>query len=115
MFAEQFQEYLLQKLFIVRTNNNLLIYIMTTSNLDATKHWWVESIARFIFSIKYEKGQDSAALDALSQVTLKLGAKTMKSILDGVTAGMTERADAQNPVVAEADEEIHKPVQETAI
>ena len=29
--------------------------------------------------------------------------------------GMTERADAQDPVVAEADEEIHKPTQKTAI
>ena len=39
----------------------------------------------------------------------------MKSILDGVTTGMTKRADAQDPAMAEADAEIHKPVQETAI
>ena len=55
------------------------------------------------------------AADALSQVTLKLDAETMKSILDGFTMGMTERADAQDPAVAEADEEIHTPVQETVI
>ena len=36
--AEQFQEYLLWKPFIVRTDNNLLTYIMTTPNLDATRH-----------------------------------------------------------------------------
>ena len=47
-------------------------------------------------------------MDALSQVTLKLDAETVKSILDGVTMGMTERADAHDPAVAEADEEIHK-------
>ena len=28
----------------------------------------------------------------------------MKSILDGVTVGTTDRADAQDPVVAKADE-----------
>ena len=39
----------------------------------------------------------------------------MKSILDGVTMEMTERADAQDPMVAEADEEINKPVQETVV
>ena len=39
----------------------------------------------------------------------------MKSILDGVTMGMTKRADAQDPVVAKADEEIHNKVQEIAI
>ena len=39
----------------------------------------------------------------------------MKSILDGVIVGMTERADSQDLVVAEADEEIHQSVQETVI
>ena len=37
------------------------------------------------------------ATDALSQVTLKLDAEIMKSILDGVTMGMTNRSDAQDP------------------
>ena len=54
------------------------------------------------------------AADALSKFTSKLGTETMKSILDRVTVGMKERADAQDLVVAKADEEIHKPVQETA-
>ena len=91
--AEQFQEYLLWKPFIVRTDNNLLTYIMTTPNLDATQHHWVESLARFTFSIEYQKGWDNAATGTLSWVTLKLDAETMKSILDGVTMGMTERAE----------------------
>ena len=32
MIMEQFQEYLLWELFIVKTNNNLLTYIVTTPN-----------------------------------------------------------------------------------
>ena len=111
--AEQFQEYLLWKLFIDRTDNNPPTYIMNTAILDATQHQWVESLARFTVSIKYQKGWGNAAADALSQVTSKLYAEIMKSILDGVTIGMTERMDTQDPVVAKADEEIHKPVQET--
>ena len=47
---------------------------------------------------------------ALSQVTSKLDVVTMKSILDGVTMGMTERVDAHNLAVAKADKEIHKHV-----
>ena len=39
----------------------------------------------------------------------------MKSILDGTTLGTIERVDAHNPVVVEADEEIHKQVWETAV
>ena len=36
MISEQFQEYLLWKPFIVKTNNNQLTYIMTPPYLDAT-------------------------------------------------------------------------------
>ena len=41
--------------------------------------------------------------------------RNMKSIMDGVTVGTTKRADAHYLVVAKADKEIHKPVQETMI
>ena len=92
VIAEQFQENLLWKLFIVRTDNNLLTYIMTTPNLDATQLWWAESLARFTFSIEYQKGRDNVSTD-LSQVTSKLDAEIMKSILDGVIVETTERAD----------------------
>ena len=36
MITEQFQEYLLWKLFIVKTSKNPLTYIMTTPNLEFT-------------------------------------------------------------------------------
>ena len=39
----------------------------------------------------------------------------MKSILDGVKVGTTKRADPHDTMVAQADEEIHKPFQETKI
>ena len=68
-----------------------------------------------MFSIEYHRGCDSAAADALSQVTSKPDAETVKSILDGDMVGIMERADVHDPVVAKADEEIHKPFQETAI
>ena len=83
---------------------------MTTPNLYATQHHWVESLAEFTFSIEYHKGQANAAADALSQVTLKLGAETMKSILDRITLGSIGRVDTHDPAVVEADEEIHKQV-----
>ena len=51
----------------------------------------------------------------LNQVTSRLDAETVKSILDGVTMGSTGRADAYNPVVAETDEKIHQQIQEAAV
>ena len=53
--------------------------------------------------------------DALSHVTSKLNTEIVKSILDGVAMGITERPDAHDLAVAKADEEICKPFQETAI
>ena len=46
---------------------------------------------------------------------MKINAETIKSILDGVIVGITKRADTHNPVVAKADEEMHKLVQGTVI
>ena len=113
--AEQFQEYLHWKLLVVKTNNNPLTYILATPNLDATWHHWMESLAGFTFSIEYQKGRDNAVADSLSCVVSKLDAEVMKSILDGVTIGTVRRSDAHDPMVAEADERIHKQVEETAV
>ena len=68
-----------------------------------------------MLSIEYQKGCDNAAADALSKVASKLDAETMKSILDGVTLGTMEIADAHDPVVVKAGEEKQKQVQETVI
>ena len=88
---------------------------MTTPNLDATQNCWVESLARFTFSIEYQKGWDNAVTHALNQVTLKLDTETVKSIWDGVTMETIGRVDAHDPVVAESDEEVHNQVWETAV
>ena len=98
---------------VVKTDNSPLTYILTTPNLDATHHHWVKSLAGLTFSIEYQKGRDNT--DVLSQIQLKLIAEAVKSILDGVTIGTTERADPDDPMVAEADERIHKQVEETVV
>ena len=53
---EHFKEYLLYQPFLVRTDNNPLIYIMTAPNLDATGHQWVGALAKFNFWLEYQKG-----------------------------------------------------------
>ena len=88
---------------------------MITPNLDATQHCWVGSLSGFTFCIEYQKGWDNAAADALSQVTSRLDAGTVMSILDRVTVGSTRRADAWDPVVVATDEEIHEQVWKTAV
>ena len=99
----------------MKTNNNPLTYILTTPNLDATQHCWVELLARFMFSIKYQKGRNNAVADALSHVVSNLDAEVVKSILDRVTIGTVGRADVHDLAVAEANERTHKQVEETAV
>ena len=113
--AEQFQEYLHWKPFILKTDNNPLTYILTTPNLDTTQHCWVESLAGFTFSIQYQKGRDNAVADALSHVASKLSAEAVKSILDGVMVGTAGRADTHDLGVAKANESIHKQFEETVV
>ena len=64
--TEHFKEYLLYQPFLVRTDNNPLMYIMTTHNLDATGHHWVGALAKFNFWLEYQKGQDNTVADMLS-------------------------------------------------
>ena len=92
----------------MKTDNNPLTYILTTPNLDATWHHWEELLAGFMISIEYQKGRDNAVADALSHIISKLDAEAVKYVLDGVTIGTIGRADAHDPVVAEAKEKIHK-------
>ena len=68
-----------------------------------------------MFRIEYQKGRDNAVVDALSCVASKLDMEVVKFILDRVTIGTIGRADAQDPVVAEANERIHKQIEETAV
>ena len=45
--TKQFHEYLYGNNFMVYTNNNPLIYILTTAKLDATSHRWVAALAPY--------------------------------------------------------------------
>ena len=87
---EHFKEYLLYQPFLVKTNNNPLTYIMSTPNLDATRHCRVNALAKFDFRLEYQKGQDNAAADALSWVTTHLQPEAVQAVLDGAAMGASQ-------------------------
>ena len=72
---------------------------MSTPNLDATGHRWVSTLAKYNFQLEYQKGQDNAAADALNRVTTHLPLEAVQAILDGVTVGMSQRAERGRPAV----------------
>ena len=108
--TEHFKEYLPYQSFVVWTDNNLLMYIMSTANLDAMGHQWVGALMQFNFELKYQKGHDNTLVDVLSQVTTQLDPGTVKSILCGITLGMVHHAEVHDPAVVEGDQHLEQEV-----
>ena len=108
--TEHFKEYLPYQPFLLKTDNNPLTYIMTTPNLNATGHQWIEALTRFNFQLEYQKGCDKTIADVLSWITTHLNPDTVRSVLDGVILGVTHRVESHDPTVAEGDHGMQKEV-----
>ena len=57
--SQQFKEYLMYQPFTIQTDNNPLMYMLMTRNLDATGHRWVLALAGFNFKLEYLCGTDN--------------------------------------------------------
>ena len=110
MVTEHFKEYLPYQTFLVKTENNPLTYIMTTSNLDATGHWWVGAPTRFNFQLEYQKGCNNTVADVLSWVTIHLNPDMVRLILDRVTLGAAHQAEVHDPTITEGDHDLEQEV-----
>ena len=111
--TEQFREYLQYGPFTVRTDNNLLTYILTTPNLDALGHRWVAALAGYDMSLQYLKGTDNKVADTLSLVQSRLSEEEMRQVLDKETVkellncsalSDTPRGEADSMRVIEEDQ-----------
>ena len=111
--TEHFKEYLLYQPFLVRTDNNPLMYIMSTPNMDATGHCWVSALAKYDFRLEYQKGRDNAAADALNWVTTHLETEAVQAILDGAAMGTSQRAERENPAIIKNDQQLEQEVRVT--
>ena len=68
--TDKLRDYLLGNKFTVWTDNNHLLYVMTSAKLDATGQRWVAALSNFDFTVKYKPGKSNAAADALSRKPL---------------------------------------------
>ena len=108
--TEHFKEYLLYQLFLVKRDNNLLTYQMTTPNLDATGHQWVGALVHFNFEVEYQKGCDNTVADVLRQVTTQLDPDMVKSILNRGAIGVAHLAETHDPAVVDSDNHLEQEV-----
>ena len=87
--TEQFHEYLSpygknQNEFVVHTDNNLLTYIFSSANLDATGQQWVAHLASYNFSLEYQKGKDNTVANFLSQMNERLPEEEVQKYLNKI-------------------------------
>ena len=78
----------------MRTDNNPLVYVLTTPNLDATGHRWVGTLASFEFMLEYQKGADNGAADTLSHIPIFHNHEMVQSLLEGAIMGAINRGEA---------------------
>ena len=112
--TEHFKEYLPYRPFLVKTDNNPLTYIMSTPNLDATGHRWVNALAKYDFQLEYQKGQDNATANALSRITTRLPPEAVQAVLDQATVGTSQQAEVENPAVIENNQCLEQEVRVAA-
>ena len=66
---KHFQTYLLGCHFKVCTDNNPIMYFLTSPNMDAMKQRWINKLAKYDFSLEYQKGKNNTMADALSRIS----------------------------------------------
>ena len=64
-------------------------------NLDATGHRWVGALGSFQFELEYQKGTNNGAADELSRVPISHSQQTVRSLLEGVIVGASNRGEAK--------------------
>ena len=109
--SDEFKDYLICQPFVVKTDNNPLTYIFTTPHLDAVGHRWVQQLAGFNFEIKYVRGRNNGAADALSRLPRKetkggeedvtLSYEETKALMNEALLSPAERAELRRPEIAE--------------
>ena len=82
--TQQFKEYLMYQPFTMQTNNNPLMYMLTTLNLDATRHRWVSALAGFNFRLECLCGTDNQVANVLSRMETRLDDNTTNEFLQSL-------------------------------
>ena len=111
--TEQFHEYLLhygknRNEFVVRTNNNPLTYIFSSTNLDAVGQRWVACLASYNVSLEYQKGKDNTVANFLSQMNKRLPEEEVQEYLNKIPyPGVKAVCDnAITPIKEHAEQEV---------
>ena len=113
--TNQFQEYLQYLPFKVRMDNNPLMYVMSTPNLDATGHRWVAALANYNMTIEYLRGSDNKVTDVLSRLTETLDNDAVRKLLDWAKHSDAPRAETDSPSMVKKYEQDQLEVEDVLV
>lgn len=65
--VDKFHDYLYGVKFTIRTDNNPLMYVLTTAKLSATGHRWLAALSTYDFDVLYLPGKNNTDADLLSR------------------------------------------------
>ena len=94
--SDKFHDYLYGSKFEALTDNNLLIYVLTSAKLDATGQRWVAALSSYNFSLTYRSGIKNKDADGLSrkvESTMSSGVQfpeILKAISQSVSANIED-------------------------
>lgn len=78
--TKKYHDYLYGNSFKVFTDNNPLVYVLTSAKLDAVGQRWLASLADYNFSIHYRTRTSNIDADAMSRLPGLLGNKQVQEI-----------------------------------
>ena len=109
--TEQFCEYLQYQPFTVWMDNNPLMYILMTPNLDALGHCWVAALAGYNMKLEYLKGSENKIADTLSWLLPeKLNEEAVAELLNYTRTTHKPHTELANINVIEEGERVDQEV-----
>ena len=102
--TERFSDYLcFGPPFSVYTDNNPLVYVMTTAKLNATGLRWVANLSNYQFSIHYKPGKQNSDADGLSRRPLDLS-ETVNPLTEPLDLNTKEKLCTETVAMEDLDE-----------
>ena len=96
-------DYLFGNQFIVKLDNNPLMYVLTTAQLDAMGHHWVAQLTSYNFTVLYSSGKTTNEADDLSRIDWdqELTSEVVRVILETTMNGcsLLAKTDAHTTTI----------------
>ena len=84
-------DYLYGNNLTIKSDNNLLTYVLSSAWFEATGHWWVSSLTSYNCNVQYKAGKTNIEEDTLSHINWgnSISVESPQAILNTTMEGMS--------------------------